>query len=243
MYLVTSQALCTLLPVRPCVPCFQSGPVYLVTSQALCTLLPVRPCVPCFQSGPVYLVTSQALCTLLPVRPCVPCYQSGPVYLVSSQALCTLLPVRPCVPCYQSGPVYLAASQALWILLPVRPCVLCCQSGLVYLVASQALCILLPVSLSAAVVVSWGFRHLVILCESCFKVLILTNNVRPSWPRPWTWCLVGLYKWGIFLVNLTARHNPRQPVCQAGPDLPPGTQESWPRSQSAPSVLSLFQHF
>ena len=161
-------------------------------------------------------LASQALCTLLPVRPCVPCYQSGFVYLVTSQALCTLLPVRPCVPCY--------------------------QSGLVYLVASQALCTLLPVSLS--VVVSWGFRHLVILCESYFKVLILTNNIRPSWPRPWTWCLVGLYnKWGILLVNLMARHNPRQPVCQAGPDLSPGIYKSWPRSESAPSVLSLFQHF
>ena len=163
------------------------------------------------------------------------------MYLVTSQAPCTLLPVSLCVSCCLSGLVYLV-SQSLCTLLPVRPCVPCCQSVLVYLASSQALCTLLPVSPSAAVVVSWGFGHLVILCESCFKVLILTNNVRPSWPRPWTWCLVVLYKWGIVLVNLMARHNPRQPVCQAGPGLPPGIYKSWPRSESASPVLSLFQH-
>ena len=175
---------------------------------------------------------------MLPVRPCC---QSDPVYLVTSQAPCTLLPVSLCVPCYQSVLVYLVAYQALCT-LSVSPCVPCCLSGLVYLVVSQALCTLLPVSPSAAVVVSWGFGHLVILCESCFKVLILTNNVRPSWPRPWTWCLVDLYKCGIVLVNLMARHNPRQPMCQAGPGLPPEIYKSWPRSESASPVLSLFQH-
>ena len=161
------------------------------------------PCVYCCQSVRVLPCVSCCLCTLLPVSPCVSCCQSGPVYLVASQALCTLLPVSLCAA---------VVSWALCILLPVSPCVPCCQSGPVYLVASQALCTLLPVSPSAAVV-SWGFGHLVILCESCFKVLILTNNVRPSWPRPWTWCLVDLYKWGILHVNPVARHNPRQPMC------------------------------